>query len=112
MQLKSAVAALSALAHEHRLAVLRLLVQTGAEGLPAGEIARQVDVLPNTLSSHLTILGHAGLVRSRREGRSVIYSADYDGMRDLLGYLVADCCAGRPEICASLLDIVPCCPAG
>lgn len=104
MQLPTAVEALSALAHSSRLAVFRLLVRTGAGGMAAGDIAREIGALPNTLSTHLTILGNAGLVRSRREGRSVIYSADYDGMRDLLGFLVADCCAGRPEICGSLGD--------
>jgi DNA-binding transcriptional ArsR family regulator len=109
MQLPTAVEALSALAHNHRLAVFRLLVRAGAEGMPAGEIAREVGVLPNTLSTHLTILGHAGLIGSRRDGRSVIYSADYEGMRDLLGFLVSDCCAGRPEICAPLVDAVNCC---
>lgn len=103
MKLPTAVEALSALAQESRLAVFRLLVRTGADGLAAGEIARELGVRPNTLSTHLTILGHAGLVQSRREGRSVIYSADYDGMRDLLGFLVADCCAGRPEICRPLV---------
>ena len=110
MQPPTAVIALSALAHGHRLAVFRLLVLASDDGVPAGEIAREVGVLPNTLSSHLTILGHAGLIRSRREGRSVIYTADYGRMRDLLGYLVADCCAGRPEICGPLLDAVSCCP--
>jgi DNA-binding transcriptional ArsR family regulator len=109
MQLPTAVEALSALAHNHRLAVFRLLVRAGAEGMTAGEIAREVGVLPNTLSTHLTILGHAGLIGSRRDGRSVIYSADYEGMRDLLGFLVSDCCAGRPEICAPLVDAVNCC---
>jgi DNA-binding transcriptional ArsR family regulator len=109
MQLPTAVEALSALAHNHRLAVFRLLVRAGAEGMPAGEIAREVGVLPNTLSTHLTILGHAGLIQSRRDGRSVIYSADYAGMRDLLSFLVSDCCAGRPEICAPLVDAVNCC---
>jgi len=109
MQIPNAVEALSALAHGHRLAVFRLLVRAGSDGVPAGEIAREVGVLPNTLSTHLTILGHAGLVRSRREGRSVIYSADYDGMRDLLDFLVADCCAGRPEICGSLAKAASCC---
>ncbi|MDF7776992.1 metalloregulator ArsR/SmtB family transcription factor [Sphingomonas sp. AOB5] len=112
MQLPDAVEALSALAHGHRLAVFRLLVRAGADGLPAGEVAREIGILPNTLSTHLTILGHAGLVRSKREGRSVIYSADYDGMRGLLGFLVADCCAGRPEICAPLAEIAQdCCPS-
>jgi DNA-binding transcriptional ArsR family regulator len=111
MLLPEAVEALSALAHGHRLAVFRLLVRAGADGLPAGEIARELGVLPNTLSSHLTILGHAGLIQSRRDGRSVIYSADYEGMRALLGFLVADCCDGRPEICAPLADVAQSCCA-
>jgi ArsR family transcriptional regulator len=68
-------------------------------------------VLPNTLSTQLTILGQAGLVHSRREGRSVIYSANYEGMRDLLAFLVADCCAGRPEICGSLGEFAQGCCA-
>ena len=106
MSLPDAVAALSALAHNHRLAAFRLLVRAGASGVPAGEIAREVGVLPSTLSTHLTILAHAGLIQSRREGRSVIYSADYEGMSDLLKFLVADCCAGRPEICAPLVAMV------
>ena len=105
MQLPVAVEALSALAHASRLAVFRLLVRAGAEGMAAGDIAREVGALPNTLSSHLTILGHAGLIRSRRDGRSVIYSADYEGMRGLLGFLIEDCCAGRPEICAPLPNL-------
>jgi ArsR family transcriptional regulator len=100
MHLPSAVDALSGLAHGSRLAVFRLLVRAGPEGVPAGEIAREIGALPNTLSSHLTILSHAGLIRSRREGRSILYSADYDRMRDLLGFLMEDCCGGRPEICA------------
>ena len=105
MLLPDAVEALSALAHASRLAVFRLLVRAGAEGMPAGEIAREIGALPNTLSTHLNILGHAGLIRSRRDGRSVIYSADYDGMRSLLGFLIEDCCAGRPEICVPLPDV-------
>jgi DNA-binding transcriptional ArsR family regulator len=105
MQLPAAVEALSALAHVSRLAVFRLLVRAGPDGVPAGEIAREIGALPNTLSTHLTILGHAALIQSRREGRSVIYSADYQGMRALLGFLMEDCCAGRPEICAPLTAI-------
>jgi len=100
MQLPTAVEALSALAHPSRLAVFRLLVRAGPDGMPAGEIAREIGALPNTLSTHLNILSHAGLIQSRREGRSVIYSADYQGMRALLGFLMEECCAGRPEICA------------
>jgi DNA-binding transcriptional ArsR family regulator len=111
MQLPVAVDALSALAHASRLAVFRLLVRAGPEGLPAGEIAREVGALPNTLSTHLAILDRAGLIRARRAGRSLIYSADYDGMRALLGFLMADCCAGRPEICAPLAEIATGCCA-
>lgn len=102
METKSAVGTLSALAHEGRLAIFRLLVQAGGDGLAAGEIARRLDVLPNTLSASLNVLAHAGLVSSRRDGRSIIYSANYGAMRELLAFLMEDCCAGAPEICAPL----------
>lgn len=105
MQFPVAIEALSALAHGSRLAAFRLLVRAGAEGVPAGEIAREVGALPNTLSTHLAILEQAGLIGSRRDGRSIIYAANYDRMRDLLGFLLEDCCAGRPEICAPLVEI-------
>jgi DNA-binding transcriptional ArsR family regulator len=113
MQLPGAVEALSALAHTSRLAVFRLLVRAGPDGLPAGALAREVGALPNTLSSHLTILTHAGLIRARRDGRSILYSADYDAMSAVLGFLMEDCCAGRPEICMPLAEIAAgtnCCP--
>lgn len=100
MEQIDAIAALSALAHPGRLGAFRLLVKAGAAGLPAGEIARLTDSRANTLSANLTILTHAGLVSSRREGRSIIYVADYDSMRDLLAFLMEDCCAGEPAICA------------
>jgi len=103
--MKAAVAALSALAHQGRLSVFRMLVQAGHEGIPAGEIARRLDVPPNTLSANLTILAHASLIDSRREGRSVIYTARYGNMTALLEYLMQDCCGGSPEICASLADV-------
>jgi ArsR family transcriptional regulator len=106
MELKSAAVCLSALAHEGRLQVFRLLVQAGVMGLPAGDIARRLEVLPNSLSANLNVLAHAGLVRSRRQGRSIIYTAEYDRMRDLLGFLVQDCCGGSPEICAPLADVL------
>ena len=106
MEIKNAVAGLSALAHEGRLTVFRMLVQAGPTGIAAGEIARQMEVPPNTLSANLTILSHAGLIESRREGRSVIYTARYENMTDLLEYLMKDCCGGSPEICASLVDVV------
>lgn len=85
--------------------VFRLLIQAGREGVPAGEIARSLDITPNTLSAQLTILTNAGLVTSRRAGRSIIYIADYDGMGELLAYLMEDCCQGRPEVCAPLAAI-------
>ncbi|CAN7347468.1 metalloregulator ArsR/SmtB family transcription factor [Phenylobacterium sp. LjRoot225] len=106
MEMKSAVSSLAALAHEGRLSAFRLLVQAGADGLAAGEIARRLEVLPNTLSASLTILSHAGLVASRRDGRSIVYTANYDGMRQLLAFLMEDCCGGAPEICAPLVAIV------
>jgi DNA-binding transcriptional ArsR family regulator len=75
-------------------------------GLPAGEIARRLEAPPSTLSANLNILSHAGLVRSRRQGRSIIYTAQYDRMRDLLGFLVEDCCGGAPDICSPLADVL------
>lgn len=105
MELTSAVAALSALAHEGRLAAFRLLVAAGGRGLPAGDIARGTGVLPNTLSSNLAILAGAGLVGARRDGRQIIYTADYGAMRDLLGFLVDDCCGGNPTICGPLAAV-------
>jgi ArsR family transcriptional regulator len=89
-----AIAALSALAHEHRLALFRLLVRTGDEGLPAGAIAAQLGVPNSSLSFHLAHLHQAGLVRQDRRGRSLIYSADYRAMNALVGYLMENCCAG------------------
>jgi DNA-binding transcriptional ArsR family regulator len=106
MEMTTAVASLSALAHAGRLSAFRMLVQAGAAGLPAGEIARRLDMPPSTLSSHLAILDHAGLIRSRRDGRSIIYTADYGAMQSLLGFLLDDCCGGAPEICRPLGDML------
>jgi ArsR family transcriptional regulator, arsenate/arsenite/antimonite-responsive transcriptional repressor len=102
MESNIAIKRLAALAQEGRLAVFRLLVKAGREGVAAGEIARALDVPPNTLSAQLTLLANAGMVTSRRDGRSIIYAADYDGMSELLVYLMEDCCQGRPEVCAPL----------
>jgi ArsR family transcriptional regulator len=113
MDTRNAVTALSALAHEGRLAIFRLLVQAGPEGVAAGEIARRMDVLPNSLSANLNVLSHAELITSRRDGRSIIYTAQYPVMTELLGFLMADCCSGNPEICAPLGDVLvraACCP--
>ena len=86
------MAALGALAQESRLAVFRLLVRRGPAGLPAGEISERVGVPPTTLSFHLAQLSHAGLVTSRRDGRSISYAANYPGMQDLMGFLLDNCC--------------------
>lgn len=102
MESKAAVTMLSALGHEGRLAIFRLLVRAGPAGLAAGRIARTLGVPPNSLSANLNVLSHAALIASRREGRSVIYSADYAAMSGLLGFLMADCCDGAPEICGPL----------
>lgn len=99
METSSAVARLSALAQPSRLSIFRLLVKAGEAGLPAGEVARQLSVRPNTLSTNLAILNQAGLIRSQRDGRCILYRADFGTMRDLVEYLVADCCDGNPEIC-------------
>ncbi len=105
MRMAGAVEALSALAHEGRLSVFRLLVRAGKNGVAAGEIARKLDVLPNTLSASLTVLSNAGLVHARREGRFIIYTADYARMSKLLGYLMEDCCNGDTAICEPLAAI-------
>jgi DNA-binding transcriptional ArsR family regulator len=105
MESTAAVKRLSALAQESRLAVFRLLVKAGPAGVAAGEIARALEVTPNTLSAQLTVLSNAGLVTSRRDGRSIIYAASYDGMSALLVYLMDDCCQGRPEVCAPLAAV-------
>jgi DNA-binding transcriptional ArsR family regulator len=94
METKDAVAALAALAQDSRLDVFRLLVQTGPEGLAAGEVAERLGISPATLSFHLAQLRHAGLISMRRDGRSLIYSADYDGMNELMGFLTENCCGG------------------
>ena len=106
MKTPAAVNTLSALAHETRLSVFRLLVQAGPDGMPAGELARRLGVVANTLSAHLNVLGHAGLVRSRRDGRSIIYAAEYDRMTELLAFLMQDCCGGAPEVCAPLAPVL------
>jgi len=101
-----ATTALSALAQESRLAAFRLLVRAGADGLPAGEIAERLGIPHNTLSTHLASLVRGGLVRCRRAGRKVIYSADFAGTRALLKYLMEDCCLGTPDACSPALDSV------
>jgi arsenate reductase len=95
----AAADALAALAHPTRLAAFRRLVGAGPKGLPAGELARLLNVPHNTMSGHLSELSLAALVSSRRDGRSVIYSANLDGLAWLVGFLVGGCCGGQPEAC-------------
>ena len=106
METSDAVAALAALAQDNRLDVFRLLVQAGPEGMPAGQVADALGLAPNTLTFHFDRLRAAGLVTVRREGRSMIYAARFEGMNALLAYLTENCCRGAPEMCA-LANCVP-----
>ena len=99
MDIADVIAALAALAQEHRLEVYRVLVQAGHEGMAAGEVAAAIGIPPNTLSVHFDRLRHAGLVTFERCGRSLIYAARYDTMNALIDYLTENCCGGRPELC-------------
>ncbi|SDL90139.1 DNA-binding transcriptional regulator, ArsR family [Paracoccus chinensis] len=110
MEPSDAIAALSALAQPTRLECFRLLVRHEPEGLPAGELARSLNVPANTLSAHLTILSHAGLVTGARDGRSIIYRANLERLRALTLFLLKDCCGGRAELCVPLVaELAPCC---
>ena len=108
MDKNAALAALAALGQETRLEVFRLLVKAGDQGIPAGEIAARLGAVQNTTSAHLKVLDHAGLVRAERDGRTVRYIADMTGFRDLLAFLMEDCCNGRPELCRPVINAVTC----
>jgi DNA-binding transcriptional ArsR family regulator len=105
MEIPDAIKRLSALAQDGRLAVFRALVRAGPQGMAAGAIARTLGVAANTLSSQLLVLANAQLVHASRSGRSIIYAANFDAMRDLLVFLTEDCCAGNNEVCAPLAEI-------
>ena len=105
------LAALSALAQPTRLAVFRLLVSREPDGVPAGELARLMGVPQNTMSAHLSTLAQAGLITGERRSRSIIYRADLQTFQTMALFLLQDCCGGRPEVCAPLIDsLTPCCP--
>jgi ArsR family transcriptional regulator len=105
------IAALAALAQPTRLETFRLLVKREPDGVPAGELARLIEVPQNTMSAHLAILARAGLIVGERHSRSIIYRADLARFRAMTLYLIKDCCGGRPELCAPLIaDLTPCCP--
>ena len=100
MKAQDAIGALGALAHEHRLAIFRLLIEQGPQGLPAGRIAASLRLAPSSLTFHLQSLLRAGLVSRRRESRQLIYSVDFESMNALVGYLTENCCAGSGGACA------------
>lgn len=115
MDNETTIAALAALAQGTRLDTFKLLVRHEPDGLPAGEVARELAVPHNTMSAHLAILARAGLVTGERHSRSIVYRANLDRLRDVTLYLLKDCCGGREELCAPLIAelTAPCCvPAG
>lgn len=99
MKEKTAIAGFAALGHEARLRIFRVLVEAGPEGLPAGTIAEAAGISPSGLTFHAAHLERAGLLRSRRAGRSVLYSADFGAMGGLVEFLTEQCCGGHPEVC-------------
>lgn len=105
----TAVAALSALAHDDRLAAFRLLVKAGPSGLASGEIAERLAMPPTRTSFHLATLERSGLLRSWRQGRRILYAASFENMRQLLAFLTEDCCSGKPEICGDLATFASSC---
>ena len=110
METEPSILALAALAQSTRLEAFRLLVRHEPDGLPAGEIANHLAIPANTLSSHLGVLTRAGLIKSERRSRSIIYRADLDRLRDLVLFLLKDCCGGRADLCEPLLaELAPCC---
>ena len=110
METKSAIAALAALAQETRLAIFRLLVEAGPEGMPAGAIAEALGSAPATMSFHLKELVNAQLIASRQEGRFIYYRANFEQVTDLLAYLTRNCCARDGDRCVPLAA-VRCVPA-
>jgi len=96
-----AVAALTALAHECRLGIYRMLVEAGPAGLNAGTIAARLEMAPSSLSFHLRHLNHAGLITQQRDSRQLIYAADFAVMNDLVAYLTENCCAGSAAACGT-----------
>jgi DNA-binding transcriptional ArsR family regulator len=102
MKISQVVEALGALAHEHRLAIFRLLVERGPQGLPAGHIAERVGLVPSSLTFHLQNLQRAGLITQRRESRQLFYATDFTAMNALLGYLTENCCAESAADCSMI----------
>ena len=99
-----AIDAFAALAQSTRLQAFRLLMTHEPHGLPAGEVARLLQVPQNTMSTHLAVLSRAGLISAERHSRSIIYRAEMDQVREIAAFLVNDCCGGRPELCQPLVE--------
>jgi DNA-binding transcriptional ArsR family regulator len=113
MDTTDAITALTALAQTTRMETFRALVQHEPDGVPAGELARLIAIPQNTMSAHLAVLARAGLVRGERRSRSIIYRADLSRLREVVTFLLKDCCGSKSEICAPLIaDLTSCCPPG
>jgi ArsR family transcriptional regulator, arsenate/arsenite/antimonite-responsive transcriptional repressor len=111
MESEDAILALAALAQSTRMDVFRLLTKHEPEGLAAGDIAKALAVPQNTMSSHLAVLSRAGLVSAKRFSRSIVYRADLPRFQQVVLFMLRDCCGGRPEICAPVIEsLTPCCP--
>lgn len=104
-----ALSAFDALSQETRLDALRLMIQAGPEGLPAGEIGERLGIRQNTMSVNLKILAQAGLITSARDGRVIRYAASYDAIQGIILFLMKDCCGGRKELCQPVIDQMRCC---
>lgn len=110
MDSTAGIAALAGLAQPTRLEAFRLLVSREPDGIAAGDLARALAIPQNTMSAHLAVLARCGLVRGERRSRSIVYRADLARVRALVTFLLKDCCEGRPELCAPLIDdLIPCC---
>ncbi|MGV8833071.1 MAG: ArsR/SmtB family transcription factor [Devosia sp.] len=110
MESYQALDVFTALSQATRLDAFKLIISHEPDGMAAGDIARQLEVPQNTMSTHLAILTRAGLIQADRQGRSIVYRAVLDQVRAIANYLVQDCCGGRPELCDPLIaDITPCC---
>ncbi|MCO5734557.1 helix-turn-helix transcriptional regulator [Rhizobium sp. SSA_523] len=112
MDEKRAVDVFGALSQETRLKIVRMLVVAGPDGMAAGAIAQQAGVSPSNISFHLKELERVGMVTATRESRSIIYSAAFAQLADLIRFLMEDCCAGRPEICLPAVAVAQCCVPG
>jgi DNA-binding transcriptional ArsR family regulator len=110
METPDAIEVFSALAQPTRMEAFRLIMRHEPDGLPAGEVARLLDVPQNTMSTHLAVLARSGLISAERRSRSIIYRTEIDRVRQIASFLVNDCCGGRPDLCEPLVaEFTPCC---